>query len=237
MTATAAEIRREIAELDRLFDSPANVKSGALKVHAYEERRRALRGRLEDAERVERAEAASPRAAPARPRYVMPADDRARWAKLEATLDYARDHGAVLTFRDAISDPSYIDLQARRALEAFDAIDTKLDDFGRLRAKLAYLEADSRRIHRLLELYVVEAPKATEFEATLNGRMLTLSFGATTRTAQLDIPLWRGPHRSGEAYTKSDMVVSGGSHWIALRDTSDRPPSDDWQQCVRGIKS
>jgi hypothetical protein len=47
------------------------------------------------------------------------------------------------------------------------------------------------------------------------------------------IPRYCGVYRSGETYMKNNLVSMGGSMWIALKDTTTKPPSDDWQCCVQ----
>lgn len=75
-----------------------------------------------------------------------------------------------------------------------------------------------------------------DFDAKMDGRMLTLSMrcGERTveRTIKLEIPMDKGIFRSGRSHEKSDVVTFGGSQWIALKDTDTTPPSDAWRLCV-----
>ena len=78
-----------------------------------------------------------------------------------------------------------------------------------------------------------------DFDVTIDGRLLTLAVrGAdrvVERTIKLPIPLDRGVYRAGEAYEKGDVVTFGGSQWIATKDTTTKPPGDDWRcQVQRG---
>jgi len=75
-----------------------------------------------------------------------------------------------------------------------------------------------------------------DFDAKMDGRMLTLSMRCGDRTVEraikLEIPMDKGIFRSGQSYEKSDVVTFGGSQWIALKDTNTKPPSDAWRLCV-----
>lgn len=53
-------------------------------------------------------------------------------------------------------------------------------------------------------------------------------------TFTLPVPVYRGVFKDGEDYTKSDTATWGGSVWIALKDTKERPGrNDDWQLMVK----
>lgn len=75
------------------------------------------------------------------------------------------------------------------------------------------------------------------FDVDLTGRTLTFALRCGDRIVKrgikLPLPIFRGVYRSGEKYEQSDVVVFGGSQWIALRDTDTRPPGAHWQCCVQ----
>lgn len=229
------EIRSAIRALDEEFSSPVNGESGKLKLGEYTRRHIALRESLADAERVERAEAQAPRPV-RRKRFVMQQEKAARLARIDAALDYARDHGDAKAFRAALSDDDYAHLHAERALVAFDGVESNLDEITKLKLYGAKLEALLVRTLRLVELNALEA-NGGAFEASLDGRTLTLALGGTRQSLLLPIPIFKGVFRSGESYAQSDVVVFGGSQWICLRDTNTRPPGDDWQLSTRGARS
>jgi hypothetical protein len=69
-------------------------------------------------------------------------------------------------------------------------------------------------------------------------RTFSLKFarGETTKEFAFKVPalLERGVWKTGQAYEKGDCVSFGGSLWIAQRDTSSRPESDDtWRLAVK----
>jgi hypothetical protein len=76
-----------------------------------------------------------------------------------------------------------------------------------------------------------------DFEVTLDGRTFTFALrcgeNIVKREIKVPFPIDRGVHRSGNAYEKGDVVTFGGSQWIALKDTKDKPPSADWRLQVR----
>jgi hypothetical protein len=76
-----------------------------------------------------------------------------------------------------------------------------------------------------------------DFDVTLDGRVFTFALRCGERVVEKQIkvsfPVDRGTYRSGAAYEKGDVVTFGGSQWIALKDTTARPPHDDWRLQVK----
>jgi len=75
------------------------------------------------------------------------------------------------------------------------------------------------------------------FDAKLDGRILALELRSGDRVVEkhIKIPFQKycGVYRAGKSYEHGDNVTYGGSQWTAIRDTSTKPPSDDWQLCVQ----
>lgn len=82
-----------------------------------------------------------------------------------------------------------------------------------------------------------DAAQLDTFAVALDGRTLKLSLTAgdrvITKEVRLPIPFDKGVYRSGAAYEQGDVITYGGSQWIALKDTSEKPPSDSWRLQVR----
>lgn len=82
-----------------------------------------------------------------------------------------------------------------------------------------------------------DAFSVDDFEVTLEGRVFTFALRCGERVVEKQIkvsfPVDKGTYRSGATYEKGDVVTFGGSQWIALKDTSARPPHDDWRCQVR----
>lgn len=76
-----------------------------------------------------------------------------------------------------------------------------------------------------------------DFEVTLDGRVFTFALRCgervVTREIKVPFPVDRGVYRTGTLYEKGDVATFGGSQWIALNDTRDKPPSDNWRCQVR----
>lgn len=87
----------------------------------------------------------------------------------------------------------------------------------------------------------IPAPKdgftPDDFDVAVNGRVFTISMRCgervVTREIKVPFPVDRGVYRSTVSYEKGDVVTYGGSQWIAEKDTSTKPPSDDWRLQVR----
>lgn len=71
-----------------------------------------------------------------------------------------------------------------------------------------------------------------------DGRTLTLAWvrGEDRVERQLTLPhvIYRGVHQQGHQYQRGDSVTFQGSTWIAMRDTSSKPESDEsWRLAVK----
>lgn len=64
---------------------------------------------------------------------------------------------------------------------------------------------------------------------------ITVGDKVIEREFQLDYPIQRGLYQPGSKYERSDIVIFGGSAWIAQRDLEDEPPgsSDAWKLFVK----
>ena len=75
-----------------------------------------------------------------------------------------------------------------------------------------------------------------EATVTLEGRTFTFALRCGERVVEklikVPFPMDCGVYRTGKAYETGDVVTFGGSQWIALKNTTTKPPSDDWRLCV-----
>lgn len=76
-----------------------------------------------------------------------------------------------------------------------------------------------------------------ELSASDDERTLTLAFVRdgirVERSIRLNHPIYRGVWKEG-AYEKGDSVTFGGSQFIAMRETTSKPETDDsWKLCVK----
>lgn len=79
-----------------------------------------------------------------------------------------------------------------------------------------------------------------EFEPVLDGRTVTwrgVRGGEVVKEYgpyRLGTPVYRDIYKAGEAYEAGDMVTWGGSTWIAMRDTREKPGENgDWRLMVK----
>ena len=210
MIDTVETITREIAELDAEFGCAENRRSGRLKLGEYTRRHLALRERLREAEKdAKRVAPVRPavRAAPKLP-YEMRADDARRMNAIEGDLARAREAGDQTAMADTLTSEEYsrlLFLNEKQAAEKFSGS--------------GYAAATGARVALMMNYIALGVMR----RKALEDRVKDLE-GA--------IPRYCGVYRAGEAYAKNNIVTFGGSMWIALRDTTTKPPSEDWRLCV-----
>lgn len=82
-----------------------------------------------------------------------------------------------------------------------------------------------------------DALTVDDFELAFDGRNLTVGLRAGERviskTIKTHFPRYIGVHKRGMKAEAGDVTTFGGSLWLAKRDTTSSPPSDDWQLIVR----
>lgn len=81
-------------------------------------------------------------------------------------------------------------------------------------------------------LGVADLDVAYDGERTITLRWLN-GEKAAERSFVLPIVIDRGVHKSGAEYKKGDAVSSGGSMFIAQKDTTAAPETDDWRLAVK----
>jgi hypothetical protein len=77
-----------------------------------------------------------------------------------------------------------------------------------------------------------------QLDLAADGRTLTLAWvrgeARVERNVTLPHVIYRGVHQQGAPYQRGDSVTFQGSTWIAMRDTSSKPETDDsWRLAVK----
>jgi integrin beta 3 len=97
---------------------------------------------------------------------------------------------------------------------------------GRNASDLTYLQDyATEQVARALKTATVTTPDG--------GRTLRWAIGETVHEIKTAVVLDAGVWKEGAAYVAGDGVTLGGQFFIAQKDTSAKPPSDDWRLAVR----
>lgn len=103
----------------------------------------------------------------------------------------------------------------------------------------AYRDAQARLDRAIENLPKPKDGNSTEdFDVAQKGRQFTIAMKiggqVMTREFRLDVPMYQGVWRSGQAYEKADIVTYGGSGFIALEATAEKPEtSKHWALFVK----